>query len=593
MKIKLILGACLLSFTGLSQIPAQLEEYLEEKVRDSRVRAYIENHVEAYQEAKNNGISYQPEGPSIEEFVESIDFSLHKKETADRDFSLIPGAEPFIAMNPANRDHLVVSYMSSVDADYPIYVTFDGGVNWTPSSFSSLAYLDTLSPGTQVFGGGDPVLAFDANGNLHMTYIYVHGSGFNFVGGMYYVNSTDGGITFNIPSNGDHIVHEGDILASDLLDRQWMHCDTTGGSFDGTLYMSAVYFGGSFGTAGELVLRKLPSDGGFTSYAVAAPHNNGLSTQFGNLKVDGNGHVHMACMEIDGNDGSGNVLYTKSTDNGTTFSTPTVIAAATTALPNGGNHIVHGRDNSSTSMAVDGNNVYITWTDMANSDVRAYYSYSNDAGATFSTPVQFGLNTVGSGYYHLMPNVAADNGKMSLTWYAVDSVSFETQYVMAESQNAGQSFSGYAAIGSGPTDFMNENAQDFYGDYNASEKNDCFTYSVFTDGRTGSPVVYFVRKNGCVMSVDEISAINSGIIVQDLYPNPASNQINLNIESKTNLTMKLEVFDMQGRVVKEEELNAIKGLQNKSLNLDSMEAGKYFIRISNSQEFKVLSFIVE
>lgn len=579
-----------LSLGTMAQNPFNLEHYLEEKVRNREVRSYLEHHIDAYNTAIQNGDEYTPSGPTIESFVEANNIDLGMEKRSLHNFSVPGGAEPHIAINPNDPNHVVVTYMSSADADYPIFVSMDAGDTWTPSSFSSLAYLDTLHPGTLVLGGGDPILAFDADGNLHLTYIYVHGTGFSFTGGMYYANSTDGGLTFDIPANGAHVVHEGDMLQSDLIDRQWMHCDITGSAFDGTLYMSAVYFGGTFGSAGELVLRKLPTDDGFTSYAVGVPHAGSNTTQFGNIKVDNNGTVHMACMEIDGN-GDGNVVYTQSTDNGTTFSTPLTIATATTALPNSGNHLIHGRDNSATSMAVDGNNVFIAWTDMANNTVRAFMAYSTDGGSMFTSPMEFGRDLFGNGNYDLMPNLAADGGNATITWYHMDSVDLQADYVMAEFETASASFEGYKIISTTQTDFMNENGQDFYGDYNASEKDGCTSYSIFSDGSLGAPSVYFARENACILGDFEIQSLNQGIQLDIISANPAMDNLQVTYNAKRAQNGTLQIIDNAGKLVINQSIRLMTSSTSQHLSITNLEAGIYSIRITGEQEYVVKSFV--
>ena len=84
-----------------------------------------------------------------------------------RDFSNSPiQTEPHIAVNPNDPDHLV---MGAVDYNFPnvsIYVSIDGGVTWEgPSQPPYLA--DDLG------AGGDPVVAFDREGNVYVIFISI------------------------------------------------------------------------------------------------------------------------------------------------------------------------------------------------------------------------------------------------------------------------------------------------------------------------------------------------------------------------------------------------------------------------------------
>ncbi|MFT5860842.1 MAG: hypothetical protein ACI865_002958, partial [Flavobacteriaceae bacterium] len=295
LKMKIIITVLLTVAAQLSfaQLSNQHEHYIEEKIRDVQVREYVMAHALAFQKAEEAGQEYMPLGKMPGAFMQSLGYVAGARGI-DHEFSSTGGAEPYIALNPLDSNHLAVTYMSRADSDYPVFVTLDGGVTWVQSTFSPLDQLNTYAPGTFILGGGDPILAFDNYGTLHLTYIYAHGSGFPILGGMYYVNSSDGGFNFTVPAGADHVIYEGDVLAGDLLDRQWMACDNTGGVEEGALYMSAVYFGGAFGTAGQLVLKKDLTDSGFTSNSIAVPFIGAGSTQFGNLKVDDAGTVHVA-----------------------------------------------------------------------------------------------------------------------------------------------------------------------------------------------------------------------------------------------------------------------------------------------------------
>ncbi len=499
---------------------------------------------------------------------------------------LTGGAEPYITMHPANPNHLVLSYMEAGSTfEYPVYYSTDAGVSWTRSTFSSSATLATEFSGHNIYGGGDPVFGFDEDGTLHMTYIYLHGVGFNIKAGMFYVYSTDGGITFTIPSGGAHVILDGTLfLPTDMLDRQWMDVDNTGGALDGNVYMSSVYFGGIMGNAGEVVVVKPASATAFNDTAyLAVPSGTGEGTQFGNIKVDPSGTVHLSCMKFDSNSGAGGVYYTRSNDGALTWDTPVLIGNATTSLPNGGNHLIHDRDNSAVSLAVDGSNIYIAWSDMADSTVRAFTAHSNDGGTTWSAPYEFGTDLLDTNYYHLMPNVSAEGGKAALAWYAVNKADMITNYYMAESSDAGATYSVVNNISQAPTDFANEGSG-FYGDYNSSVRNGCNVYAAWGDGRTGNPEMYVARIDACNLTVQEINPVHAGWSVK-LYPNPAQTgtETYLDITGSEEQEYRIEIYDLSGKnTVQATKHNGMKGTGKVVLNTKGLNPGTYFVRISDN-----------
>jgi hypothetical protein len=581
--IVLVISA--LAFPAIAQQTAKegwFEEYLEEKIRNPAVIEYIEEMKARY----DQGLPI----PALD--AANLPFALEQKpavsptvKSGEREDNLGGGAEPHIAMNPANPDQIAVTYMLGGAAlDYPIFYSSDGGGTWNQSAFSPAAELQVQFPGDFVLGGGDPIFAFDSDGTLYMTWIYAHGGGNGLAGTMFYAYSADGGNNWTVPAANDHVVFSGDILASDLLDRQWMDVDNTGGTYDGNLYMSCVYFGGAFGTgvAGELVLVKGPADNGFTTNAVAVPITGTESTQFGNVKVDDNGDVHLACMRFDGSTGSGEVVYTKSTDGAATWSTATTISAATTGLPNGGNHVAHSRDNSATSLAVEGDNVYIAWSDMANTDLRSYYAYSNDGGTTWSNPVEYGVDALSADYYHVMPNLAADSGRVSISWYAVDRATMLSDFYIVESPDAGPSLGAPAIISGGTTDFTGAAAgQDFYGDYNASVRKGCNTWSVWADGRSGTPMTYVAKVNTCniLSGVSEVSAVNGNLNVGFVYPNPVQNEAQLNYTLRSTEQLTIEILSIDGKMSKTVfEGRQAEGQHQLSIDMSDYATGNYVLR---------------
>jgi len=84
-----------------------------------------------------------------------------------RDFSNVPiQTEPHIAVDPTDPDHLVVGV---IDFNFPTisaYVSFDAGESWEGPFQSPFLRGDRI-------GGGDPVVAFDRDGNVYMVSISI------------------------------------------------------------------------------------------------------------------------------------------------------------------------------------------------------------------------------------------------------------------------------------------------------------------------------------------------------------------------------------------------------------------------------------
>lgn len=556
------------------------QAYLREKVRDPQIREFLEKHLE--------GTATQEDLRAFQAYYDG------RHNDASRANELIQeGAEPHIVIHPTDKNILALTFMqnSLSTADYPIFISMDGGASWTRSSFSTEAVHDSLFPGNMILGGGDPVLAFAEDGTLYLSYIYVHGGFPNLRGDLFYVYSQDTGSTFIVPPIEDHVVYQGDIFASDMLDRQWMDIDNTGGPYDGNLYLSAFYFGGALNTTGQLVLTKPADSTSFNldSVTTAVPATSGNITQFGNVKVDRSGRVHLSCALIDEIDSGGLIYHTVSLDGGKTFAAPTQVGTGVLLAPQPGfttpNSVIHDRENAAINMAVDGDNVYIVWTDLGNNVSRAYFSYSHDGGANFSQQLEFGNVLLDSSTFHFLPNVAADSGHVSISWYSVDKSSGATNYYMAESSNAGISFDSVLMI-SDTSSFFAGGSSAFYGDYNSSVKDGCTTWTVWSDGRTGAPDIYVAKTRFCevagtqMTSIQELSPVSQAFSVGNIWPNPAVDVTNIMLHLSKPQLIRTEVYDLQGKLVKSvDPVLVIEGAHKTKIDMAEFAPGQYIVKI--------------
>ena len=136
-----------------------------------------------------------------------------------RDFSASPlQTEPTIAANPNDPDHLIAGM---IDYNFPsnsAYVSFDGGQTWEGPSHVGYLPDDRVS-------GGDPVVAFDRDGNAYMTSISIGIEEFTIgpvntatqVSSMAVSRSTDGGYSWPLITSADR---SGVTIADQQVDPQ-------------------------------------------------------------------------------------------------------------------------------------------------------------------------------------------------------------------------------------------------------------------------------------------------------------------------------------------------------------------------------------
>ena len=86
----------------------------------------------------------------------------------------------------------------------------------------------------------------------------------------------------------------------------------------------------------------------------------------------------------------------------------------------------------------------------------------------------------------------------------------------------------------------------------------------------------------------ELLESNNGELRGQVFPNPTENTLTVNVYGKENELGKLEVFDMQGVLMHQENYN----FTAQSLDLSSFDAGVYIIKVSSPSVSKPISFKV-
>jgi Secretion system C-terminal sorting domain len=140
--------------------------------------------------------------------------------------------EPYIAMNPNNPDHLVVAWMGFESPQQRIQinyrVSFNGGVSWGATG--------TLPHVVAGYTAADPAILFADDGTLFITSIDSTGSGSNpLEGGIYLYTSTDGGLSFDPPTEVVNIAVAPEKI---VIDRPWLAIDNT--TTPVTLYVTSM-----------------------------------------------------------------------------------------------------------------------------------------------------------------------------------------------------------------------------------------------------------------------------------------------------------------------------------------------------------------
>ncbi len=328
---------------------------------------------------------------------------------ANVNVSRVPGnqAETAVAVNPTNPNNIVVtSNVGDFVGLMEAYST-DGGTTWTSQLIAAGGELGVACC--------DSSLSFDAFGNLFLTYLVYAGVG------IPVALSTDGGVSFHVVSL---VTPQADGVAPVLPGRGRVSVPdqptiTTG---PGSVWLT--FTGGVTAQAAGAPVLGLGDVGSFETSEVAVGRNIG---HFGDVAVGPAGQVLIVYQDRSGQ-GPGNI-YTDLDPDGlgparfdpARFVTQTNVgdfdqipAAARVTI------------DAETGLAWDRSGgphtgrVYLLWTQETpneSNDTNVMVQYSDDEGATWSSPVRVNDDTGTTSQF--LPKIAIDQttGNVAVAWY--------------------------------------------------------------------------------------------------------------------------------------------------------------------------------
>ncbi len=413
---------------------------------------------------------------------------------------LISQTEPTIAVSPDNPKNLVAGFHDlfpkTQDFVCRFAFTLDGGKHWTLGGAAPL----------QVNGNfcSDPALAANAEGNFYYAYLDINFGATR--SDIDVAKSTDGGRTFSTFSIAVH-GHPN----TNFPDKEFIAVDAHKGSpFKGTVYLSWTDF---LNPLDPLALDNgqikvvVSRDGGATW---SAPVAISRSAQFpdaisGSLPVVApGGTAFVFYADFRSRTGPLSIMYSKSTDGGSTWSDPQAVASG---LPSPGRFRLRNADpafgsvpnrgfrsNSfPTAAAAPDGTLYVAWTDFPmgscrndgtgrppceNSDVRL--SVSRNGGMSWTAPVKVSDETNPTDQFFQWIATHPD-GRLSLIWQDKrldgNNVNFDTFYT---STTDGARFTSNVRVSSATS---RTRTTTFIGDYNYLAVTEDGIYPVWTDRR--------------------------------------------------------------------------------------------------------------
>lgn len=386
-----------------------------------------------YQFILNNGADSAPTSTSSVTFGSNVDVS---NECG-------PQSETFITIN-TNQPRVLAGGSNEIFR-LPMrgYFSSDGGANWGGVD------LPLPPPKTRrgIDFGSDPTLAFDSSNNLFYGYIVVYFGAGNGINGteMAVARSTDGGKTY--PSVTFFDFEDG---TNHFNDKPMITADANVNSpFRDNVYIAwDAASGGSVG-GGVRLARSTNHGATFTSTRIDDPNGPGQSIGT-SPSVGPNGEVYVAWNDYKAN----TIVFNRSFDGGQTWDIPKTISSKTIpfdiAIPAESfrGALVYPSLDVDRSTGSYRGRIYCSWMDLTPAKVTdIFLSYSDNQGATWSTPIRVGDQTSApvDRFNHWM-SVDAVTGDVNVAFYDTrnDTTGFryQTDYYLARSTNGGASFPG-------------------------------------------------------------------------------------------------------------------------------------------------------
>lgn len=447
-----------------------------------------------------------------------------------------PQNEPSVKISHKNPNRVVAAWRDFRINYNPAYrrvgysYSTDGGVTWSPS-----ALLDSTSLGGNLLRNSDASVTVDTAGNFYITTIALNNSNNNTTLAIY--KSTDGGVTFPMSA----VLYQGSSE-----DKEMITTDLTPGSpFYNRMYISWSRLSLS---ADIKVIRSTDMGGTWSSPVNVSSNGTG---QGSDPAVGANGEVYVVWVNANtwgtqyfSKSTDGGVTFSPQTvfASGNAGTIPWSQSGPTT-FPAVACDISGGPRNGY---------IYVVWGDGRNGDEDVFLERSTDRGSTWSSPVRINNDGIGNGKVQAWPWIAVNqNGLISVVYYDTRNTPNNNtiECWVARSSDGGVTFSNEAlSTQQSPTNQPNTDVR--FGDYIGVDFWTNKIIPVWTDERAGGfDMDIYTANYDITGQAPIVTTIPRNYELQQNYPNPfnPNTTISFNLPKATNIN--LSIYDINGQLV--------------------------------------------
>lgn len=396
-----------------------------------------------------------------------------------------PAAEEHIAVDPTNFMKLVAAI-----SDFSLRggwntskysVSYDNGLNWaetfvpcqTATLFGVTQCYPATADGQKWQANSDPVVAIDKLGNVYLADLYFNGD--NNAGGLYVSVGTLGSANLGVSAATTYpVAAQLDPNTSTFEDKEWIAVDNSNSAYSGSVYVTWTRFEGNL----DKIVFSRSLDHGQTWSAIPlqiSPSSQSGAVQGSQVAVGPDGYIYVT-YEVYYVGSQRAHFFAKSTDGGTSFSTPVQITPLFGELKFNSTY----RKNSFSSLAVGPTGtIYGVYADQPKSggaQIRFIHSTTNDT--TFSSPVSLNDSSTGQ---RLMPSVAADSTWIHFSWFDTRNGAGSTAIydIYATRSDNGSTFGTNQRV---TAISINAGNASFIGDYGGEAASSGYAHPVWTSG---------------------------------------------------------------------------------------------------------------
>ena len=442
--------------------------------------------------------------------------------------------------------------------------------------------------GQLVAGGGDPVLAYDTEGRLHLTWLSVTLNPVTLLLGpemtfsLLHATSTDDGVNWET-DDGPVVTAMAEVsidFGTDTLtavttgravDKEWIIVDTFPNSpHYGKLYMvyAELDIIASDSVRYQILLQEWSASGGWSEARVAISTEDLRFCQFVNPAIDPEGNLHLLVAGASESDPFSALYHTQSQDGGVTFGVPNFVSyfdlPCFLQSPDSEPCVMGiGPDrtfpsNYLYSHPVTGELYAIWYADGFKEPVTEgtdiYFSRSSDGGATWMEAAVLNERDDPAVDNFMPTGVLTPKGDLFVTWYDQRIAVGKTHYYGIK--YAGGQFGEEFIVSNVPTDFATvgvSNGNFGVGEYNTTLSIGDRLLPIWADGRqnNGQLDLYLavIEPEGGVVAVRSLNTYDLRLRID---PNPVSDRLIFSfLAGHGDTDFRGSIYDQSGRMVQQ------------------------------------------